>query len=76
MLLVKVGSEVTVSVVEGTLAVAEEATVGMNSETKVSFQADLRVQVDGMKIIISGLLRMVGVAIKVGQKRDLFLLRH
>ena len=70
ILQVKVCFEVTVSGVEGTSAVAEEAMEGMNSETRVSFQDDPRVQVDGMEIIISGLIRMKGVAVKMGQKHD------
>ena len=64
ILQVKVCFEVTVSGVEGTSAVAEEAMEGMNSETRVSFQ------VEGMEITISELIRMEGVAVKVGQKHD------
>ena len=63
---VKVGFGVTVSVVEGTSAVAEEeAMAGMNSETRVSFQDDQKVRMDGMETVISGLIRMEGVAVKV-----------
>ncbi|MBA0805818.1 hypothetical protein Gohar_005307 [Gossypium harknessii] len=44
ILQVKLGFEVTISGVEGTLAVAEEeAMAGMNSETRGSFQDDQRV---------------------------------
>ena len=70
ILQVKVGFEVTVSGVEGTSAVAEEAMEGMNSETRVSFPDDLRVQVDGMGIIIGGPIQVEGVAVKVRKKHD------
>ncbi|XWS37262.1 hypothetical protein CRYUN_Cryun19dG0028300 [Craigia yunnanensis] len=71
ILQVKVVFGVTISGLEGTSAVAEEEVMaGMNSETRVSFQDDLRVQVDGMGIIISGPIKVEGMAVKVRKKHD------
>ncbi|KAK9040072.1 hypothetical protein V6N11_015251 [Hibiscus sabdariffa] len=71
---VKVGFGVTVSVVEGTSAVAEEeAMAGMNSETRVSFWVDPKVQVRGTETAISGLIRMEGVVVKVGPRDPDFI---
>ncbi|XP_039026265.1 uncharacterized protein LOC120159784 [Hibiscus syriacus] len=65
MLQVKRGSGVTISGVEGTSVVAEEATAGMNSETRGNFQDDQRVLVDGTEITISELIKMEGAVVKV-----------
>lgn len=57
---------VTVSRTVGILVVAE-VMAGMNSETRVSFQADQGVQLVAMERVISGLIRMAveGVGVKV-----------
>lgn len=49
------------------ILVVPELTAGMNSETRVSFQADRGVQLVAMEKVISGLIRMAveGVGVKV-----------